>query len=159
MGICPALLDNLVNNKLLTFFVTASSACSFEIESLSLHTSSRTVLSLSFNLLCSNRTIDIRSFLHSLSTLFGLNFAGIKYRRFCVYRPNPRISAKFNMVSSLLEKLEKVDKRPFFWKKLEIICKIWSLRWQNWNFFIVYLVYKICQKIIDFVRIKRIVLF
>ena len=37
---------NLVNNKLSAFFVTASSACSFETDSLSLRTSSRNVLSL-----------------------------------------------------------------------------------------------------------------
>ena len=42
---------NLVNNKLLTFFVTASSECRFDTDSLSLRTSYRTVLSLSFNLL------------------------------------------------------------------------------------------------------------
>ena len=48
---CFSKVDNLVINKLLTFFVTARSACSFEIDSLSLRTSSRTVLSLSSNLL------------------------------------------------------------------------------------------------------------
>ena len=37
---------NLVNDKLLKIFVTASSACSFEIDSLSFHTSSSTLLSL-----------------------------------------------------------------------------------------------------------------
>ena len=48
---CFSKVDNLVINKLSTFFVTTSSACSFEIDSLSLRTSSRTALSLSSNLL------------------------------------------------------------------------------------------------------------
>ena len=65
---CLSKVDNLVTNKVLTFFVTASPACSFEIESLSLRTSSRTVLSLSSNLLCRDRTIGIRSCLRSLSS-------------------------------------------------------------------------------------------
>ena len=61
-------VDNRVTNKLFTFFVTVSSACSFEIESLSLRTSSRTVLSLSSNLLCGDRTIGMKSCLRSLSS-------------------------------------------------------------------------------------------
>ena len=65
---CLSKVVNLVNNKLLTFFVTASSACSFEIDSLSLHTSSRTVLFLSSNFSCRDRTIGIRFCLHSLSS-------------------------------------------------------------------------------------------
>ena len=65
---CLSKVDNLVNNEFLTFFVTAGSACSFEIDSLSLHISSRTVLSLFSNLLCRDRTIGIRSCLHSLSS-------------------------------------------------------------------------------------------
>ena len=65
---CLSKVVNLVNNKLLTFFVTASSACIFEIESLSLHCSSRTVLSLSSNLFYRDRTIGIRSCLCSLSS-------------------------------------------------------------------------------------------
>ena len=48
---CLSKVVNLVNNKLSTFFVTASSVCSFEIDPLSLRTSSRTVLSLPSNLL------------------------------------------------------------------------------------------------------------
>ena len=47
---CLSIVVNLANNKLLVFFVTASSACRFETDSLSLRTSSRTVLSLSSNL-------------------------------------------------------------------------------------------------------------
>ena len=65
---CLSKVDNLVTNKLLTFFVTANSACSFEIEPLSLRTSYRTVLSLSSNLLCRDRTIGIRSCLRILSS-------------------------------------------------------------------------------------------
>ena len=65
---CLFKVVNLVNKKLLTVFVTASSACSFEIDSLSLSTSSRTVLSLSSNLLCRDRTIGVRSCLRSLSS-------------------------------------------------------------------------------------------
>ena len=41
---CLSKVVNLVNNKLLAFFVTANSVCSFEIDSLSLRTSTRTVL-------------------------------------------------------------------------------------------------------------------
>ena len=65
---CFSKVVNLVNNKLLAFFVTASSACSFKIDSLSLRTSSRTVLSLSSNLLCRDRTIGMRSCLRSSSS-------------------------------------------------------------------------------------------
>ena len=56
---------NLVNNKLLTFFVTASSQCSCDTDSSGLRTSSKTVLSLSSNLLCRVRTIGMRSCLRS----------------------------------------------------------------------------------------------
>ena len=65
---CLSKVVNLLNNNLLTFFVTASSACSFEIDPLSLSTSSRTVLSLSSNLLSKDRTIAIRSCLRSVSS-------------------------------------------------------------------------------------------
>ena len=93
---CLSKVTYLVNNKLLTFFVIASSAYSFEKDSLNLPTSSRTVLSLSSNflyrdrtvlslssnllcrdrvalslssnLLCGDRTIGMRSCLHNLSS-------------------------------------------------------------------------------------------
>ena len=48
---CLSKVVNLLNNKLSAFFVTASSVCSFEIDPLSLRTSSRTVLSLPSNML------------------------------------------------------------------------------------------------------------
>ena len=64
---CLSKVVHLVKNKLLAFFVTASSACSFEIDSLRLRTSSRTV-SLSSNLLCRDKTIGHISCLHSLSS-------------------------------------------------------------------------------------------
>ena len=60
---CLSKAVNLVNNKLLLFSVTASSAYRFDIDSLSLHTFSRTVLSLSSNLLCRNRTIGMRYYI------------------------------------------------------------------------------------------------
>ena len=63
---CLSKVANLVNNKLLTFFVTASSAYNFENDSLSLCTSARTVLSLSSNLLCRDRAIGMRSCLRNL---------------------------------------------------------------------------------------------
>ena len=56
---CLSKVVNLVNNKLLAFFVTASSVSSFKIDSLSLRTSSRTVLYLSSNLLCRDRTVGM----------------------------------------------------------------------------------------------------
>ena len=65
---CFSKVVNLVNNILLAFFVTVSSAYNFENDSLSLRTSSRTVLSLSSNLLCRDR-IGKRSCLRSLSPL------------------------------------------------------------------------------------------
>ena len=58
---CLSKVDSLVNNKLINFFATAISACNFETESLNLRNSSRTVLSLSSNLFCRDRTIGIRS--------------------------------------------------------------------------------------------------
>ena len=72
---CLSKVVNLVNNKLLAFFVTANYACSFKIDSLSLRTSSRTVLSLSSNLLCRDRTIAMRSCLRSLSSKSPVYFA------------------------------------------------------------------------------------
>ena len=65
---CLSKVDNLVTNKLLTFFVMASSACSFWIHSFTLRTSSRTLLSLSSDLLCRDRALGIRSCLRSLSS-------------------------------------------------------------------------------------------
>ena len=59
---CLSRVTNLVNNKLLTFYVTASSAYSFENDLFSLRTSSITVLSLSSNLLCRDRTVLFLSF-------------------------------------------------------------------------------------------------
>ena len=65
---CLSKIVNLVNNKLLAYFVTGSSAYSFETDSLSLRTYCRTILVLSSNLLCRDRTIGMRSCLLSLSS-------------------------------------------------------------------------------------------